>query len=233
MDLSVAYGHALAVREASLEIYEDEIVGIIGANGAGKSTLLKTVLGILRPLRGSITFLGGDITQKPTEKIVRSGLTLVPEGRGILPSMTVMENLELGGYHRRQEIKASLHLIFEQFPILSERRNQMANKLSGGEQQMLSIARALMSSPRLLLMDEPSLGLAPRLVDEVFNILVTLKKNGYAILLAEQNARKVLQFADRVYVFETGRIVSEGHPRELAKDQTLMRAYIGGTVVSL
>lgn len=229
----MAYGHALAVREASLEVYGDEIVGIIGANGAGKSTLLKTVLGIHRPLRGSITFLGGDITQKPTEKIVRSGLTLVPEGRGILPSMTVMENLELGGYHRRQEIKASLHLIFEQFPILFERRNQMANKLSGGEQQMLSIARALMSSPKLLLMDEPSLGLAPRLVDEVFKILVTLKENGYAILLAEQNARKVLQFADRVYVFETGRIVSEGHPRDLANDQTLIRAYVGGTVVSL
>ncbi len=229
-DLSASYGRIEALRGVSLQILEGEIVTLIGANGAGKSTLLRTVSGILRPRAGSILFEGQTLPLMAPEKIVQKGVIQVQEGRGILGYMTVLENLELGAYVRkdREGVQADLREILERFPILEERRYQLGSSLSGGEQQMLAIARALMGRPRLLMMDEPSLGLAPKLVNEVFSIIQALKEEGKTILLVEQNARKALQCADRGYVMETGEIVMEGTSAELLKSEGVKEAYLGG-----
>ncbi len=227
-DLSVSYGHVCAIKQANLEINDGELVALIGANGAGKSTLIGAVLGITRASSGTIWFMGRDITRKSTDSIVASGISAVPEGRGILPMMSVMENLQLGAFHLKGDINKHLNQVFDRFPVLAKRKNQLAGTLSGGEQQMLAIGRALMGSPKLLLMDEPSLGLAPLVVIELFHIVEDLNKEGYTILLSEQNAQKALQFADRAYVFEVGRIVLEGTAQELASNPKVRQAYLGG-----
>jgi branched-chain amino acid transport system ATP-binding protein len=227
-DVSVSYGIVSALRNVTLTIFEGEFVALIGANGAGKSTFVETVLGIQRPKSGTVSFMGQDITQKPTEQIVASGISLCPEGRGILWEMTVLENLLLGAYHNRRKIDQSMSRVFEIFPILQERLNQTAGTLSGGQQQMLSIARALMARTRLLMLDEPSLGLAPLVVNEVLEIIKKLSEEGYTIVLSEQNAKKALQYASRAYVFETGRIVLEGHSRQLMNNEAVIQAYLGG-----
>jgi branched-chain amino acid transport system ATP-binding protein len=227
-DLSISYGNIIAIREINLKVEKGEIVTLIGANGAGKSTLVKGILGIQRPSRGSISFLGQDITWTTVDRIVASGIVLVPEGRGIVMEMTVMENLELGAYHRREGVLVSMEQVFEQFPILRERKHQKAGLLSGGQQQILAIGRALMADPVLIMMDEPSLGLAPILVHQVFEIIAGLKKSGHTILLAEQNARKATQIADRGYVFEKGRIILEGPSQDLIHNEMVSKAYLGG-----
>ena len=227
-DLSVSYGPIGALRHINLEVNEGEIVTLIGANGAGKSTLLETVLGLHHASSGTITFMGENITRKPTDRIVASGVVLIPEGRGILSLMTVLENLQLGAYHLKTEINPYLDRVYNRFPVIAERSKQMAGTLSGGEQQMLSIGRGLMSAPKLMMMDEPSLGLSPVLVAELFRIIVDLNREGYTILLSEQNARKALGCAHRGYVFETGNIVLSGTAQELANDPGVHAAYLGG-----
>lgn len=227
-EISIAYGFVEAVKQASLEIFKEEYIALIGANGAGKSTLLEGVLGIQKPKSGRIIYMNQDITLKPTEQIVASGISLCPEGRGILPEMTVFENLSLGAYHNPRGMKQSMSLVFEIFPILEPRRDQKAGTLSGGQQQILSIARALMGKTKLLMLDEPSLGLAPLMVNDILKITKSLCKEGYTILLAEQNAKKALMYASRAYVFETGKIVLEGAPQELMKNEVVIRAYLGG-----
>jgi branched-chain amino acid transport system ATP-binding protein len=228
-NLSVSYGRISAIRQVSLEVNKGECVALLGANGAGKSTLMAAVLGVSRAISGTIRFMGHDITHKSTDNIVASGISVVPEGRGILPLMSVMENLQLGSYHLKGDSNELLNRMFDRFPILSKRRGQPAGTLSGGEQQMLSIARALMGAPKLLLMDEPSLGLAPILVSKLFDTVVELKNEGYTIILAEQNARKALKCADRAYVFEVGRVVLEGTAQELTNNPKVRQAYLGGT----
>ena len=227
-NISVFYGRICAIRDASLEAYEGEIVGLIGANGAGKSTVMKAVLGIQRSSTGSILFMGRDITRRSTDSIVASGITYIPEGGGILPFMTILENLQLGALHFKGNLNKRLKQVFEQFPFLEKRQHQQARTLSGGERQMLAISRALMAAPKLLIMDEPSLGLAPKVVTEVFNIILDLQKGGYTILLSEQNARKALQCADRAYVFQTGNIILQGAGKELLDNQDVKRAYLSG-----
>jgi branched-chain amino acid transport system ATP-binding protein len=227
-DLAVSYGLVEAVRQATLEVWPGELVALVGANGAGKTTLLETILGITRPRSGDIRFRGRDITRTPTEKIVSRGLALVPEGRGILPQMSVRENLLLGAYHKRREIETSLDHVLTLFPILKERMKQTAGTMSGGQQQMLSIGRALMARPKLLMLDEPSLGLAPLVVNEIFRVVAELADSGYSVILAEQNARKALQVAGKGYVFETGRVVLSGDPAELMADEAVAAAYLGG-----
>lgn len=227
-NLSVSYGNIIAIRQANLEINNGEVVALIGANGAGKSTLLAAILGVTRAKSGTIWFMGHDITQKSTDSIVASGISVVPEGRGVLPLMSVMENLQLGAYHIKGNINERLNQVFDRFPVLAERRDQSAGTLSGGEQQILAIGRALMGSPKLLMMDEPSLGLAPLLVSELFHIVESLKREGQTILLSEQNARKALKVADRAYVFEVGSIVLEGATRDLVDDPRVRQAYLGG-----
>jgi branched-chain amino acid transport system ATP-binding protein len=226
-NLTVTYGHIVALRDVSLTVAKGELVALIGANGAGKSTLLKAILGVQRPLSGSIRFKGKDITRTPVERIVASGIALVPEGRGVLVDMTVAENLELGAYHRSEGVAESMELVLERFPILRERQEQKAGTLSGGEQQMLVIARTIMAQPDLIMMDEPSLGLAPLLVNNVFEILAEMKGQGYTILLSEQNARKALQYADRAYVLELGKVALEGAARELITNPRVREAYLG------
>jgi branched-chain amino acid transport system ATP-binding protein len=226
--LAVAYGKIRALQRVDLEVFEGEIVTLVGSNGAGKSTLLNAVLGIQPPDNGTIRFLGRDITRAATEDIVAGGIAIVPEGRGVLPMMTVMENLHLGAYHLKTGVAERLERAFERFPVLAARRNQAAGTLSGGEQQMLAIARALMGEPKLLLLDEPSLGLAPVIVDKVFEILSDLKKEHQTILLSEQNARKALTHADRGYVLELGTTVMSGAARELCDDPAVCKAYLGG-----
>lgn len=227
-DLSVSYGMVSALVDVTIETYEGEFVALIGANGAGKSTLLETILGIVKPKKGKIDFNGKDITRMPTDKIVASGLSLCPEGRGILPQMTVQDNLLLGAFHNRKSIEPALSQSFEIFPVLKNRLNQLAGTLSGGEQQMLSIGRALMGAPQFLMLDEPSLGLAPIVVNEVFQSIDQLAKNGYTILLSEQNAKKALDYATRAYVFETGRIVLKGNSDDLKTNPAVTEAYLGG-----
>jgi branched-chain amino acid transport system ATP-binding protein len=227
-ELSVSYGFVSALRNASIELFEGEFVTLIGANGAGKSTFLEAILGMHHPDSGGVFFQGEDITHRPTDRIVAMGITLCPEGRGILPMMSVLENLQLGAFHRRDFIQEGLHRVSELFPILWKRKEQVAGTLSGGEQQMLSIGRALMASPSLLMLDEPSLGLAPLVVDEVFRIIGGLADNRQTILLAEQNAKKTLQYAERGYVFETGKIVLKGSARELMQNEAVIEAYLGG-----
>ena len=230
-DMSVTYGPVKAVQNANLEIKQGEIVVLLGANGAGKSTLLKAILGIERPEKGKIFFKGKDITHMSTDRIVASGITLLPEGRGILPKMLVWENLQLGGYYsKRNVIKKNMDDVCNRFSILKDRKIQVAGNLSGGEQQILSIGRGMMAKPELMMLDEPSLGLAPKIVAEVFDIVIELKREGYSILLSEQNAHKALQIADHGYVFEKGRIVLKGSAEDLRKNEKVQHAYLGGFV---
>ena len=226
-DLAVSYGHIQAIKKVDLVVDEGEFVVLLGSNGAGKSTLLNALLGKVRPIRGSIFFMGKDITRWPTENIVASGISVVLEGRGILPLMSVMDNLELGAYHVKHDLTSAFKKVFDLFPILDERKKQQAGTLSGGQQQMLAIGRALMSSPKLLLMDEPSLGLAPIVVNLVYEVILNLKKAGQTILLTEQNARKALQFADRGCVFNLGTSVLSGSARELCDNPEVRKAYLG------
>ncbi len=228
-NINVYYGAIHAIQGVSFDVNEGEIVTLIGANGAGKSTVLKTVSGLLRPKIGKISFAGEDITFTPPHKIVEKGLAHVPEGRRIFQQMTVEENLEMGAYTQPQSgVAADLEMVYEQFPRLKERRRQIAGTLSGGEQQMLAMGRALMSHPKLLMLDEPSMGLAPILVEQIFEIIRTLHKNGTTILLVEQNAQMALSVADRAYVLETGEITLSGTGEELAKSDEIRKAYLGG-----
>jgi branched-chain amino acid transport system ATP-binding protein len=227
-DLRVSYGSIVAVRDISLKVQKGDILSLIGANGAGKSTVLKTILGLQRPDQGSIRFEGRDITTAAVDRIVSFGIVLVPEGRGVLMEMSVMDNLELGAFHCKGSFRDSLEKVFVLFPILKERQHQKAGLLSGGQQQMLAIGRALMAEPTLIMMDEPSLGLAPIIVDQVFKTISEIKKEGHTILLAEQNARKALQVADQGYAFEKGRIVLEGTSQDLRENDMVRRIYLGG-----
>ena len=227
-NVSVDYGFLNAVTNANLDVIKGEIVVLLGANGSGKSSLLKAILGLNKASKGTIHFLGEDITNTQTDKIVASGLCLVPEGRGILPLMTVLENLELGGYHLKKDLKKHLDDVYKLFPILGQRKKQVAGNLSGGEQQMLSIGRGMMSAPKLMMLDEPSLGLSPVLVNDIFQVISRLKEEGHTILLAEQNARKSLQIADRGYLFEKGNIVLGGCVKDIIDDPKIKDAYLGG-----
>ena len=228
-DLNVYYGPIHAVKGVSFEVNYREIVTLIGANGAGKSTSLKTVSGLMRSRGGKIEFMGKSIANTPAHKIVELGIAHVPEGRRIFTSMTVEENLDMGAFTvRGGNIEADKEQVFEQFPRLKERRRQIAGTLSGGEQQMLAMGRALMSHPKLLMLDEPSMGLAPILVEQVFDIISALHKAGTTILLVEQNAEMALSIADRAYVMETGRITLSGTGKELAASEEVQKAYLGG-----
>ncbi|WP_027718009.1 ABC transporter ATP-binding protein [Desulfovirgula thermocuniculi] len=228
-EISVAYGVIEALKGISFTVREGEIVALIGANGAGKTTTLRTVSGLLRPRKGQIFYQGQEITRLSPHQIVAMGLTHVPEGRRVFARMTVMENLEMGAYtcRSRAEFKANLERVFQRFPRLAERKNQLAGTLSGGEQQMLAIGRALMSRPRMLLLDEPSMGLAPLLVREVFSIIKEINEAGTTILLVEQNARMALSIAHRAYVLQTGEIILEGPAAELMERPEVRKAYLG------
>ncbi len=228
-DLNVYYGAIHALQGVSFAVNEGEIVSLIGANGAGKSTTLRTVSGILRPRKGHIKFKGQDITMTPAEQIVRLGISQVPEGRRIFAPLTVQENLEMGAYTRQDpgEIQKSMERVFASFPRLKERISQLGGTLSGGEQQMLATARGLMSRPTLLLLDEPSMGLSPILVEEIFRIVKEINSQGTSILLVEQNALMALSIAHRAYVLETGRIVLEGEAEKLREDPKVKAAYLG------
>ena len=228
-NLNVYYGPIHAVKGVSFEVNEGEVVTLIGANGAGKSTSLKTISGLMRSRGGAIEFMGKSIASTPAHKIVELGIAHVPEGRRIFTSMTVEENLDMGAFTvRGGNIDADKERVFEQFPRLKERRKQIAGTLSGGEQQMLAMGRALMSHPKLLMLDEPSMGLAPILVEQVFDIIASLHKAGTTILLVEQNAEMALSIADRAYVMETGRITLSGTGKELAASEEVQKAYLGG-----
>lgn len=228
-DLNVYYGAIHALHGISFDIKQGEIVTLIGANGAGKSTTLRAVSGLIRPRSGSVTFQGQNITLTPAEQIVRMGISHVPEGRKIFAPLTVRENLEMGAYTRsdRAEIQQSMERVFASFPRLKERINQLGGTLSGGEQQMLATGRGLMSRPNLLLLDEPSMGLSPLLVEEIFRIIVEINKQGTSILLVEQNALMALSIAHRAYVLETGRVVLSGDAKELAENPHVRSAYLG------
>jgi branched-chain amino acid transport system ATP-binding protein len=225
--LSVSYGHVNALKDASLEVFPGEICVLIGANGAGKTTLLESVLGINTLKSGSIVFEGKEIGGVPADRNVRAGLCLVPEGRGVFASMTVLDNLLLGAHHNMRNAPAGLDRAFAWFPILARRKKQIAKTLSGGERQMLAIARALMSAPRLILVDEPSIGLAPIVVNDIFSILKKLNGEGYTILLSEQNANKALKCAHRGYVLETGTVTLSGTAERLLADPGVREAYLG------
>ena len=227
-NIDVYYGAIHAVKNVSFEVGDGEIVALIGANGAGKSTILKTVSGLMHPRMGTITFCGQNITHTEAYKLLRTGLAHVPEGRRIFLQMSVQENLEMGAYINKSVSQEDLEMVFNYFPRLKERRKQVAGTLSGGEQQMLAMSRALMSHPKLMMLDEPSMGLAPIIVDQVFGIIKELHKSGTTILLVEQNARKALQIADRAYVLETGSITLTGTGAELAKSDEVRKAYLGG-----
>ena len=229
-NIDVYYGAIHALKGISLEVNEGEIVTLIGANGAGKSTPLRTISGLLKPKAGSITFLGQNIAGVRAHEIVKKGISQVPEGRRVFAEMTVMENLDLGAFVRKDKagIQQDLKHVFERFPRLEERKNQAAGTLSGGEQQMLAMGRALMSRPKLLLLDEPSMGLAPLLIKEIFNIIVDINKSGTTVLLVEQNANMALSIANRAYVLETGRITLSGKAQDLAASEDVRKAYLGG-----
>ncbi|MCP1092488.1 ABC transporter ATP-binding protein [Bacillaceae bacterium OS4b] len=229
-DINVYYGNIQALKGVSMEINEGEIVTLIGANGAGKSTLLKTISGLLKPKQGKVLFEGDSIGGKPAQSIVKMGISHVPEGRRVFANMTVAENLELGAYLRKDKegIHKDMEKVYELFPRLLERIKQQAGTLSGGEQQMLAMGRALMAKPRLLLLDEPSMGLAPLLVKQIFNIIQEISESGTTILLVEQNANLALSIADRAYVVETGRIVLSGNAEELTSSEEIKMAYLGG-----
>lgn len=229
-DLKVSYGKIEAIKGISLKVNKGEIVTLVGANGAGKTTLLKTISGILKPSAGVINFEGKNIQNIAPHNRVLEGLCQAPEGRGIFPGMTVLENLEMGKYSRpdwKNELAEDLERIYTLFPRLKERQNQAGGTLSGGEQQMLSIGRALMSRPRLLLLDEPSMGLAPMFIQQIFNIIREIQSQGVSILLVEQNAAQALSCANRAYILETGNIVKEGAGKELLNDDAIKKAYLG------
>lgn len=228
-NLHVYYGSIHAIKGVSFEVGEGEIVTLIGANGAGKSTTLNTVGGLLRPREGIVEFEGKSILGVAPHKVVSEGMALCPEGRRVFAQLSVKENLEMGAYTRPvAEIPETLEMVYEHFPRLKERQDQMAGTLSGGEQQMLAMGRALMSKPRLMMLDEPSMGLAPILVDQIFEIIEALNKAGTTILLVEQNAQMALSIADRAYVLETGRIVNTGTGKDLLNDDSVKKAYLGG-----
>ena len=227
-DLQVSYGGIRALKGVSIQVNEGEIVSLIGANGAGKSTTLRAISGLERAQSGKILYNGEDITGKPSKYMVQNGLILVPEGRLIFPDMTVLENLKIGAYLRNdRDVEADIQRMYALFPRLKERAWQMAGTLSGGEQQMLAVGRALMSKPKLLMMDEPSLGLAPLVVKDIFSIIRTIRDSGVTVLLIEQNANAALKIADRGYVLETGRITLEGSGRELLSNPAVRAAYLG------
>ncbi|MDP3386613.1 MAG: ABC transporter ATP-binding protein [Eubacteriales bacterium] len=229
-DINVFYGKIHAIHDLSFHVKEGEIVTLIGANGAGKSTILKTISRLMDPSSGIIKFRGEDIKKVPPHQIIDMGMAHVPEGRRVFSKMTVYENLEMGAYIRKdkREILEDLEMVYKRFPRLKERLKQPAGTLSGGEQQMLAMGRALMSRPKILLMDEPSMGLAPLLVDEIFDIIEKLNQAGTTILLVEQNAHKALKVADRGYVLETGKIIAEGKASDLLEDDSVRMAYLGG-----
>ena len=228
-NINVYYGSIHAVKDVSFEVHQGEVVTLIGANGAGKSTILQTVSGLLRSKTGSVEFLGENLGGVPAHKVVNKGLAHVPEGRRVFLQMTVEENLEMGAYTRPAiEIADSIADVYERFPRLKERRKQIAGTLSGGEQQMLAMGRALMSKPQLLMLDEPSMGLAPLLIEQIFDIIKELHAAGTTILLVEQNAEMALKVADRAYVMESGKIVLSGTGEELAASDAIKKAYLGG-----
>ena len=228
-DVEVYYGMIQAIKGISFEVNEGEVIALIGANGAGKTTTLHTITGLLSPKAGSIFFDGQDITKTPAHKIVSLGMAHVPEGRRVFSQMTVYQNLKMGAYTRsdKSEIDAALEMVYKRFPRLEERKNQLAGTLSGGEQQMLAMGRALMSHPKIILMDEPSMGLSPILVNEIFDIIRNVNEAGTTVLLVEQNAKKALDIADRAYVLETGKIVTSGDAKELMNDDAIKKAYLG------
>jgi len=227
-DLNVFYGGIHALKGITFSVREGQVVTLIGANGAGKSTTLRAISGLVKPRSGEITFMGQNLLQVPAHKIVSLGVSHVPEGRRIFANLTVLENLEMGAYTRKDKnLDEDLKRVFKRFPRLEERRRQVGGTLSGGEQQMLAIGRALMLKPKLLVMDEPSMGLAPLLVREIFSIIKEINEQGTTILLVEQNAHMALSIADYAYVLETGRIVTEGPAEELAKSESIRKAYLG------
>lgn len=228
-DLEVFYGMIQAIKGVSFEVNEGEVIALIGANGAGKTTILHTITGLLDARCGSVIFDGTDITKVPAHRIVSMGMAHVPEGRRVFANLSVYQNLKMGAYTRKdkQEIEDTLNMVYDRFPRLKERQNQMAGTLSGGEQQMLAMGRALMSRPRIILMDEPSMGLSPIFVNEIFDIIKEVSASGTTVLLVEQNAKKALSIADRAYVLETGKIVLEGKADELMNDASVKKAYLG------
>ncbi len=228
-DIEVFYGMIQAIKGVSFEVNEGEVIALIGANGAGKTTILHTITGLLSPKKGSVIFEGQDITKIPAHKIVSLGIAHVPEGRRVFAELTVYENLKMGAYTRKDktEIEQTLDMVYKRFPRLEERKNQLAGTLSGGEQQMLAMGRALMSHPKIIVMDEPSMGLSPILVNQIFDIIEEVSKSGTTVLLVEQNAKKALSIADRAYVLETGKIVLNGDAKELLNDDSIKKAYLG------
>ena len=229
-DLQVSYGMIKAIKEVSFEVKEGSIVTLIGANGAGKSTILRSLSGLIKAQAGQIMYLGQDLMKKSAQEIVKAGLVQVPEGRRIFPGLSVAENLEMGAFLRkdRSAIQADLEAVYQRFPILKERNKQDAATLSGGEQQMLAMGRALMTKPKLLLLDEPSMGLAPIFINEIFNIIQDINDQGTTILLVEQNANKALEIADQAYVLESGQIVLSGSGQDLLASDAVQKAYLGG-----
>lgn len=228
-DIEVYYGMIQAIKGISFEVNEGEVIALIGANGAGKTTILHTITGLLSPKKGSVIFEGKDITKIPAHKIVSLGMAHVPEGRRVFAELSVYENLKMGAYTRKdkEEIAKTLEMVYKRFPRLKERKNQLAGTLSGGEQQMLAMGRALMSRPKIIVMDEPSMGLSPILVNEIFDIIQEVSAGGTTVLLVEQNAKKALSIADRAYVLETGNIVLEGEAEKLMNDDSIKKAYLG------
>ena len=228
-DIEVYYVMIQAIKGVSFEVNEGEVVSLIGANGAGKTTILHTITGLISPKKGSVIFEGKDITKIPAHKIVSLGMAHVPEGRRVFAELSVYENLRMGAYTRKDkaEIAKTLEMVYKRFPRLEERKNQLAGTLSGGEQQMLAMGRALMSHPKIIVMDEPSMGLSPIFVNEVFDIIKEVSASGTTVLLVEQNAKKALSIADRAYVLETGKIVLEGDAKVLMNDESIKKAYLG------
>lgn len=228
-DLEVYYGMIQAIKGVSFQVQEGEVIALIGANGAGKTTILHTITGLLEAKKGSVIFDGKDITKTPAHKIVSMGMAHVPEGRRVFANLSVYQNLKMGAYTRKdkQEIEETLKTVYKRFPRLEERKNQLAGTLSGGEQQMLAMGRALMSHPRIILMDEPSMGLSPIFVNEIFDIIKEVSASGTTVLLVEQNAKKALSISDRGYVLETGKIVLEGNSKDLLNNDSIKKAYLG------
>ena len=228
-NLEVSYGIIKAIKGISFDVNEGEVIALIGANGAGKTTILHTITGLITADRGTVQFEGKEITKVPAHKIVGMGMAHVPEGRRVFANLTVLQNLKMGAYTRKDknEIEQTLETVYTRFPRLKERQNQMAGTLSGGEQQMLAMGRALMSHPKIILMDEPSMGLSPILVNEIFDIIQSVSASGTTVLLVEQNARKALSIADRAYVLETGNVVLEGKADELLHNDAIKKAYLG------
>ena len=228
-DLQVYYGMIHAIKGISFNVNQGEVIALIGANGAGKTTTLHTITGLLAPKSGSVLFEGKDITKVPAHKIVSMGMAHVPEGRRVFAELSVYENLKMGAYTRKdkKEIEESLANVYKRFPRLEERKNQMAGTLSGGEQQMLAMGRALMSKPKIILMDEPSMGLSPIFVNEIFDIIRAVSESGTTVLLVEQNAKKALSISDRAYVLETGTITMSGKAKDLLEDEAVKKAYLG------